>query len=849
LALALVLASQPLASALNFKPLNLLGTILDDPPHRSPLYFGVALALLGLGAIFFYFRRLNPYVLRRPAALVFLSALPPALFAALALVAYDFGESGGSTVASRGFGWPSRVGAPLVALLPPLLLLGAERLAGGFFRLLGDFAGNRGWRRLALRLLGWSLSLRPAAVATRRRLGLLHCDEDECEQSIALLSPLGPIAESEDEERIHALERCYRRLGRIREALECLLRTRRLKPDQPSLDRRILDDYVKLEMRQEALDLLESGRIKQSFDMLMLRQRLNVELDNVAQALSQIRRIADQEGAPYDQSIQLYTDLMERLPDHVEIRINLGELLLSDEVEDRRREGAALLEQVLEQYPQRLHLARRLVDYYTEAGAPAQARVFLDLLIRAGDSNVEYYLLYAQQLLDENRVAEAVQVLQAMVTIAPHDWRGHLRLARIYFRQEEMDRAEAQLAKINGNSSEEAEAAVSHLRRSIETRRREHRIATMQADLERDGANAQKRINLIDALLEMEWIDQAIEHCERLLEQRPSQLPLIEERIRQAIGRVERSFRLLDYLADLLFQQGRYEETLALYREMAGQSLHAEEVLIGGCHKILARAPEHLETRRELALILRAREDWAGVLGALGPLLNQPEERLESEDKALWVEAAFRERRFAEAALVGLSLADELAAETGYMLMLMDILREIGDEEAAYEVFCKAREADPTNERLRRMERPLLIRRMKSRLGRLQDKLDAHGELSPLEHFEKAELHRDLEQFEEAIVHYQRAAEQESLATMALTKMAASLCDRGMYDLAGETLEQIELTRELTETHPELKELVYTVARALEKIRRVDQAVTFYKRIFRVDAAYQDVVERIERLT
>jgi tetratricopeptide (TPR) repeat protein len=147
------------------------------------------------------------------------------------------------------------------------------------------------------------------------------------------------------------------------------------------------------------------------------------------------------------------------------------------------------------------------------------------------------------------------------------------------------------------------------------------------------------------------------------------------------------------------------------------------------------------------------------------------------------------------------------------------------------------------------MDRPLLVRRMKSRLSRLQDKLDASGELTPLEHFEKAELHRDLEQFEEAIVHYQRAAEQESLATMALTKMAASLADRGMYDLAGETLEQIELTRELTETHPELKELVYTVARALEKIRRIDQAVTFYKRIFRVDAAYQDVVERIERLT
>ena len=164
------------------------------------------------------------------------------------------------------------------------------------------------------------------------------------------------------------------------------------------------------------------------------------------------------------------------------------------------------------------------------------------------------------------------------------------------------------------------------------------------------------------------------------------------------------------------------------------------------------------------------------------------------------------------------------------------------------EVWRQAKEKAPDDERLRRLERTLVKR---VRLHRMEEltQIDREDRLTPADHFEKAELHHELGEFDKAIVHYQRASEEKSIGQLALAKMAMTLCERGMFDLAQEIMEPIEVTRELAEEHPDVKKLLYELARTMERIKRPQIAVKFYKRLFRIDASYEDVVHRLERLS
>jgi tetratricopeptide (TPR) repeat protein len=536
------------------------------------------------------------------------------------------------------------------------------------------------------------------------------------------------------------------------------------------------------------------------------------------------------------------------MPDNVEIRINLGELLLADDAEGRRRQGAELLEEVLLKDPHRLHLSRLLVKYYTETGYKGgRARDHYRRLIEAGDPTSDAYLEYALMLTNEGRLREAAEALRKMCEVLPDDWRGHHRLARIYFTQGKLDEADEALRRAGPLVAGEGEALTSHLRRDIDRRRSELRLAAMNEALDPSIDDVPKRLELIEELISMEWIDRALGLCEELLDAHPEALPDIEQRLMQGIQRNEHGFRLRDYLGDIYFQQERYDDLLQLYRQMADRSLDPAQALIEGCLKILARAPNHLPTRQELAFARRSLQDWAGVIDALDPPLLADDPGLMSEDKALWVEAASRLGRAEDAIRVGEPLTGVLADEISFVMLMIGLYQEREDHEGAWRVFEKGRAALPDEPRLEKIESKIAQNRKKYRLTRLQAQ-HTENNLTAHEHFEKAELHRDLGDYANAIIHYQRAADEEELALVALAKMAVSLCDRGMIDLAYETIAPIELTREIVEKYPELKDSFFSVARSLEKMKRTEECIELYKRIFRVDAGYGDVVERLQRL-
>jgi Flp pilus assembly protein TadD len=854
LAAALLLATQPLAaSGLLPGQLDLLSSMLDQPPHLSVLFLSVVSGILLLAAAAIYTRALNPYAERRPLVWVWLNAFAPFLFAALGVMANDLHGVG-------IVGWKTGAGWGLALLFPTLLLL-VEQMLFGIFRRIGDTARLRGWRRTALRGYKASLRLRPARPALLKLCGLLHREEDDCPQAIALLERLGPVERSEDDQVLHALEQCYRVEGYIQDALNCLLRLRQLRLDTPGLDRKILDDQVKLGHYAEALELIESGRLKQNFALLMIRQNLHTRLAHYDQASELAGRIAELEGPPFAHAERLYRELMKLQPEFVPPRIALGQLLLSHQELERRQEGADLLTASMHAQPDQLDLAQALYDYYRDNGEPEKDRPYLEMLIAAGTAGPDLYLELARRLTDEGQLPAAEEILRKFIEHHPADWRGHLRLGRLLFTVDRLDEADAALTQAGALAPEDAEPSLNHLRNDLDHRRRELRLACMveaaasyQSAAESEGVDAtaqeaefQHRLRYLDELIALSRIESALRHAEQMLTDHPQHRAIVEEHISQATEAVEQNFRLLDYLSDLYLEDGKYDELLALYHRMSDRSLHPEQVMREGCEKILSRAPDHIEARLELALAHRQAQNWAGVIEALDPLMGADTPGVEPADKALWVEAAFRLDRLDDAIARGMELAAHLAAEPGFMLLLIDVLQAADRHQEAYDVYQRAREAAPDDPRLARLARRVTTNRRKQRLDQLVERFNGDG-LTPAEHYEKAELHRAMGQVGEAIVHYQRAADQEQLAVLALAKMAVSLSDKGMYDLAEEILSPLVLTREMDTTHPELKDLFYSVARSLEKIKRPDLAMKYYKRIFHVDAAFRDIVDRLERL-
>ena len=841
LGVSVLMGSQPMISATGTSVVPGLDRLLDVPPHKSDAFLIAITAVALLGCLVIYFKNLNPFVAVRSRWWVYVNLLSFCLILGVDVASWEVLTSG-------DFGLYSYVAAPAVALLPPLFWIQVESFVERAARKMGLGAVERGWRPTALRLLRFSLRLRPGNPRTTPLCGRLYAAEDEFGPAVAMFELLGPIAQWEEMESLRALEHSLRALGNRKQAVKCLLRLRELQPEELMIDRHILDDYVALGKEAKALELLESDRIPETFETLKLRQRLNVRLGNLAQAVELVRLISVDEGPPYNEAVKLYKELLEQHPDHIEVKINLGMLLIEDEAETRRREGAQLLEDVIHQDPRRLRVCRKLAEYYQEMDQPASARDHLRRLVEAGDPNPEYYLTYAQQLAAEDNQNRVANALRRMTEVIPGDWRGHYRLARTLYQLERMEEAAREIDDAVELAPDPEDASLTHLRGEIERGRHEQIVERVVPELEEAPGDVEKRVELIDALIALGDVGQIIDQCGLLLETDPSRFSVVEQKLKEAFDGIGENFRLRDYLGDLLFEQARYEDLLGLTREMSDKALDPDAVVVETCRKILARAPEHLETRRALAAAFHKKQDWHGVIDAWGSRQDAENSPLATEDKALWVEAAYRLGDIEEAASLGLRLVEDLVQDVPFMLMLIEILQKLGDHEQVWEVYSRALAANPEDGRLTELESRLRKNRMLYRVDIL-DERQREGELTAAEHFEKAELHTELGQLEQAIAHYQRASDEDSLANVALAKMAINLCDRGMFEMADEVLEPIMLTRQIAEQHPELMESHYIVARLMEKLKRTEQAKKYYKRLFRIDASFQDVVERIERLS
>lgn len=827
------------SSYARMEPLNYFEEILyEDTTSILYLIFAM-LALIFLSALV-YVVSLDPFRADRPWGLVYLNFMPVSLYAGVVFLPLLFTDPEMTN--------PIQIGVVLAfGFFIPLIFFAIESILARVLLSLGRSCDQKEMHGAAFFFLKNSLRWRPSVQETARRCGLILMESARYKAARGLLERLEPIATSQDYEVVKSLERIYSSEGENLLALRCLQRMRQIKPGAKGLELRILDQCMALEQWDDAVELLISGKIEMDTERLAMLVQIYVRTGRIPKALDVVRQMSEKEPLPFTRSTGLLREILRKSSECFEAMTLLGRLLQRSKTPEKMQEGADWMEKSLAQESGQIELRRQLAQYYQQTMQIPLAEAHFKKLVAARDSDPESYLGYAEILKASDRSAEAVEVYQTMRKVLPDDWRPWFREAEYLAAQGKFEEARKLSTEAESRAPDSAKLNLNVLKKKISQRLEEQNLKSISEELNQHGEDVRKRLAYIEQLIALDRGDQAVTESDNLLSAHPELIEEVQRIIETGLSKVVQGFRLRDCLADLYFRQGRYDDTLKMFKAMSGDSLHPDKIMEQGCRKILTRVPEHVPARLLLGELQMKSQNWPGALEVYWPLVGNPPAGERLQIMTNWVEALYQSGKVSEAKDEVLAVLHDFPDSLPLHLLAIRILEDNNDYQQAYDVFKQAQARHPNDESLRQMRRAVADNKKRNRMEELLA-AESRNQLTPSLHYEKADLHRDFDQTHQAIIHYQRAAEEAELAEIALTKMSICLCDRRLFDMAIETLDQFELTRENVDRHPDLKNMFYWIAETLETENYKEASLKYFKRIFRVDASFKDVVLRLEKL-
>ncbi len=110
--------------------------------------------------------------------------------------------------------------------------------------------------------------------------------------------------------------------------------------------------------------------------------------------------------------------------------------------------------------------------------------------------------------------------------------------------------------------------------------------------------------------------------------------------------------------------------------------------------------------------------------------------------------------------------------------------------------------------------------------------------------FELGEIYVNAGMFKEAVSELQKARNNPSVSLRAMNLLGRCYSERGMFDLAAETLEAA--SKQLQQMDSMKKDIVYNLGLVYEKMEQPEKAIDCMKQIYGVDSNYRDVEARVE---
>jgi tetratricopeptide (TPR) repeat protein len=616
-------------------------------------------------------------------------------------------------------------------------------------------------------------------------------------------------------------------------------------PDDDVLKRAYFDALLEARQVEEALDFALRSRLAEEDEEAQVRiAELLVGREDLPEAVTLARAIGEREGIPFRRSQKILRDVLARREDFTPA-LNL--LAAQAERAAQRDQRIKWLERSLDADPRQQRVRDLLMDVYRSSGMPGK---LLRLLERAVEESQEreLWMELAETRFAMGQFEETLAELKRFHGVHRPGAKSLLLQGRAQYEVGDHAHAEATLKPLAEDEALDAPSrkAAAEILRRIERARLSAELAELVERAEANQHDTDLQLAASGRLIDSGNADRAMALLDALLgrhpEARPRAVALLRER------RDTAPFALLGLLVDLETQGGQLDEALDTARVMVKRSMDPAATLREQTQKILRRSPHHLPTLRELGESCRRDGRFTEMIHYFSLYLgNGGEESAEMLRALMGAYLGLRDlanaRRHADR-MIEVGAAPDLPQ----LRQLVALALDENEPEAAAEYLKRIELNDPASAETRELKARVAQGLGNKRFAYLQKELDAgRGGAELLEQL--GDIARELGNYNDAIAYYQRASREPSIGRRAKTKLAWVFAKKRLYDVASETLAEISLSldddpAEMTQ----LMDLIYEIASMFHEAHLHDRALKLFKLLLKIDAAYRDVLRRVEAL-
>jgi tetratricopeptide (TPR) repeat protein len=617
---------------------------------------------------------------------------------------------------------------------------------------------------------------------------------------------------------------------------------------------RLRDIYLKREQWADAKRMFEPIIDKSNpSDLEILGEiLLNLnDLDSVKQLLPDLELT---EAPPRFRTEKVYNSVMANLSEEsLSIGVMYADYMLRQK---RQNEETTILENILEVKPSETEVRERLIQIYRQTVLAEKLIEHLSYMIDQEGSSNELRVELVDLLMSSGQFKEADEQAAEAIEQTQDDYRFYYARASCALRAKEFEAArqfcdEAEQA-LGEEPSNEAAEAIKSLRRKIDRATEKSELAELEEFCRDNPDDMQKNLEFIGRLLKAKKVEKATMELEALISKNPNAKNEVEKYLDDAAGDENPPYMLLHYLADLKISLGKLDRAHELYGQMAQIAMEPEVTLKDGAERILEKDDKHILSLLRIYELNREDKSWPQADEYLSRALDAGH-KLETLEERMAAFETFVGHGNRERGLpLGKMLIEEESFNYKWFLLQAKLLARHDEFEEALAMLARAKELEPGNnvifktlDDVRRKQRERRIIDLRELIDKEPENADALAELGDLlVHFER---------FEEALRMFQRASqatEDDDQRRLTHTKLAGVMLNRRMYDTSLETLREVPLS--LMENKAALqdrKRIFYEVAEEFESNNRLEDALELYKQVFKVDAGFRRVMEKMEKLS
>jgi len=554
--------------------------------------------------------------------------------------------------------------------------------------------------------------------------------------------------------------------------------------------------------------------------------------------------VCAEDEAPFDRTVGCLKDILSLYPSDTEALMAL--INLQKDLKQPQT-VAALQEELLTLDEERVDVRRELIEFYWQNGSKPDLLRHLNRVMLSGKASTDEKVRLVEETYAEGDYLRIEQLVTEEADLANNP-RALAILANALYQGDRPDAALERIAQARRLSPDDRlnqnldalSAKIRNAKLTNELEDLRERTATAPQDLD-------VRFEYLDRLVASRGTDRVVVELDDMLRANPDLIDRVEKEIRVMLSRHGKNRRLMEYLGDLYLRHGEYDKAYEIYERRAQDEIDAAEILHDAVQRILTRKPDHAPSLLSEVEYYHHKEESAETL-AHYDRLKSTGVGLDTDVRLLELEAAEKAGDLHRASDSAETLLADRPEDTAMLTRAGLLALQMKDYPRAISHFQKATDLEPDSFDHRRHLRTAVETMKRARIAEINEQLKSSpGNRDLLE--ELGDLHHDFDQLNEAIAYYQKAGINDPDRRVPKAKQGYVLAKKGLFTDADEILKEADLRADLPQDEQDrLKNLFFTAAQLMEQEDEYERALELYRRIFRVDAGYNDVVIHIERL-